>query len=141
MEYKRKENQMVIRLNRGEEIISSLMEIFKKEKIYSASVAGIGASDKFTIGAYNVSKKEYKKNTFYGEYEIVSLLGNVSKSEKEDAPYIHLHICLADDKGKSLGGHLNEAYISATCEIFVNIKDIEIGRKKDEETGLYLFKF
>ena len=41
----------------------------------------------------------------------------------------------------SRGGHLNEARISATCEIFVRRIEGHVGRMRDAVTGLNLYKF
>jgi predicted DNA-binding protein with PD1-like motif len=46
-----------------------------------------------------------------------------------------------DDLGNVVCGHLNEATVSVTCEMFIRIIDGEVGRFKDEETGINLFKF
>ena len=46
-----------------------------------------------------------------------------------------------NEKGQTVGGHLNSARISATCEMFIYIIDGEVDRFKDESTGLNLFKF
>ena len=45
----------------------------------------------------------------------------------------------ADEKGAVIGGHLNEAVISATCEMFIKIFDIDMGRRISEQTGLNIF--
>ena len=71
--------------------------------------------------------------------EITSIIGNIT--EKEKKPYLHIHITLADKDMKVIGGHLKECRISATAEIFVRIFKGRIDRKKDEKTGLELFRF
>ena len=39
------------------------------------------------------------------------------------------------------GGHVNELYISATCEMILRLIPGEVGRKPDAVTGLNLFDF
>ena len=46
-----------------------------------------------------------------------------------------------DTLGHVVGGHLKEAYISATGEIVLHVIDGQINRKKDLGTGLNLFDF
>ena len=40
-----------------------------------------------------------------------------------------------------MGGHLNEARVSATCEVVVRVINGEVGRQFSNEIGLNLFKF
>ena len=139
MEYKKVKNHIIVRLDIGEEIISSIMNILKNEKISFATVTGIGATNTFTVGTYDVTNQLYKKSNYKGVYEIVSLLGNTSTMNNE--PYIHIHMSAADKNNNVVGGHLNEAYISATAEIVLNIIETNVDRIKDPNTGLNIVKF
>ena len=139
MEYKRFENTVVVRIDRGEEILTKLKEVALKENIKLANVNALGATNNFTVGVYDVEQQQYFPNHFEGDYEIVSLTGSINTMDGEY--YSHLHMSCGDDKGAVVGGHLNEAYISATCEMFIYIIDGTVDRKKDSETGLNLFEF
>lgn len=139
MEYKKFNNDYVVRLNRGEEVISSLKQLCQKEKINLAEVTGLGASDLVEIGVFNVNTKEYKTKIFEGMLEITSLIGNVTRKDGE--VYLHLHINFGDENGDVKGGHLVQSRISATSEIIVRKIDGEVGRKLSEEIGLNLFNF
>ena len=46
-----------------------------------------------------------------------------------------------DEKGAVVGGHLNRANVSATCEMVITILDGSVGRAFSDEVGLNLFKF
>ncbi|MCR5607292.1 MAG: DNA-binding protein [Treponema sp.] len=139
MEYRQFGDTFVVRLNRGEEIITELTALCKKENIELASVQGIGAADLATIGLYNVSEKFYHKTQLKGAMEISSLLGNITTMNGET--YLHLHINLCDENMNIRGGHLNECRISATGEIIVTKINGNVDRIKDNETGLNIFKF
>ncbi len=139
MEYKRFENTIVLRMDRGEEILSTLKEVALKENIKLASISALGACDHFVAGVYSVPEQKYYKNEFNGVYEITALVGNINTMNGEY--YSHLHITCADGNGQCFGGHLNEARISATCEMIVNIIDGNVDRIHDDNTGLNLFKF
>ena len=139
MEYKRFDKVIVVRMDRGEEIVEKLKELALKENIRLANINALGAVDDFTVGAYDVKEQKYNSNRFQGVYEIVSLTGSINTMN--DEYYSHLHMSAADETGKTVGGHLNEAHISATCEMFVWLIDGEVDRYKDEETGLNLFRF
>lgn len=139
MEYKKIENHYVVRLEKGEEVITKIKELCQKENIHLGAISGIGASNEVEIGLFNTSTKEYKTQTKKGMFEITSLLGNITRKEEE--VYIHAHINFSDETLNSFGGHLVKCMISATCEIIITEIKGEVNRAFDEEIGLNLFKF
>ena len=139
MEYRRFGNTIVARMDRGEEILAELKKIALKENIKLAEVNALGALNKFTVGVYSVEEKKFIPNHFEGVYEVTSLHGSINTMNGEY--YSHLHMSAADEKGNAVGGHLSEAWISATCEMFITVIDGTVDRFKDEVTGLNLFKF
>ena len=139
MEYKRFNNTIVVRIDRGEEILSKIKEVALAEDIKLAHVSAIGATNDFTVGVYNVEEKKYYKNHFVGAYEIVSLSGTINTMNHEF--YTHIHMSAGNDSGEVFGGHLNEAIVSATCEMIITVIDGEVDRYYDSETGLNLFLF
>ena len=136
MKVKRVDNKLIVRIDKGEEIVESIMKVCKSYQLRLGSIIGIGATNKVTIGLYDVDSKEYHSEEFIGDYEIAPLIGNISMMNNE--PYLHLHINICDKKHHSYGGHLNSALVSATCEVIIDVIDDIIERKVDEETGLNL---
>ena len=64
MEYKEYGNTFVVRLNPGDEIISSLTALCQKEKISLAHVSGLGAAKKITLGVFNMETKKLQALRF-----------------------------------------------------------------------------
>lgn len=139
MEYKRIDNTIIARIDRGESIAEKIQKIATAENIKTAQVSSIGAASHLEIGCYQVSEKQYIKHVYDGDFEITSLLGNISQKDGEF--YLHLHINAADEKGTAYAGHFNEGIIGGTCELFINIIDTTVERQYDDETGLNVFKF
>ena len=139
MEYKRFNNTIVARIDKGEEILDKIKEIALKENIKLASVRALGATNDFTVGVFKTDEKKYYSNEFKGNFEIVSLTGTINTMDGEF--YTHIHMSAGNDKGEVFGGHLNRALVSATCELVINIIDGTVDRYFDEEIGLNLFKF
>lgn len=139
MEYRKFDDSYVVRLNRGEEVITSLKELCDKEDIKLAEITGLGASNLVEIGVFNVNTKEYNTKVFEGMFEITSLVGNVTR--KDGDVYLHIHINFGDENGTVMGGHLVRSTISATSEIIVRKINGEVGRKLSEEIGLNLLEF
>lgn len=139
MEYKRFNNTIVARMDKGEEILENIKKIALAENIKLANINALGATNNFTVGVFNVDEKKYYSNSFTGNYEIVSLTGTINTMNGEF--YTHIHMSAGNDKGEVFGGHLNKAIISATCEMIINIIDGTVDRELDENVGLNLFKF
>ena len=139
MEYRKFANTLVVRMDRGEEILEQLKDLALKENIKLASITALGAVDDFTVGVYNVKEKKYYSNSFQGAYEIVSLTGTINTMDGEF--YTHIHMSAGNEKGQVFGGHLNKAIISATCEMIITLIDGTVDRFFDSEIGLNLFKF
>ncbi len=140
MEYRRFQDTYIIRMDRGEEIVTALTAFCNQEGVRLASVEALGAADHVVIGLYDVGAKHYHRHSFDEPMEITSLLGSVSKKDGET--YLHLHINLCREDMSVIGGHLNECRISATCEMIVRKLDGTVERKLDEAvTGLNLYEF
>ena len=139
MEYKRFENTVFARIDKGEEIVETLKTICEKEDITLAYVNAIGAVGDFTVGVFKTAEKQYDSNRFQGDFEIVSLSGSVT--QMNGAHYSHLHMSAGDREGRVWGGHLNRAVVSATCEMVVRILDGHVGRAFSPEIGLNLLAF
>lgn len=63
-------------------------------------------------------------------FEIVSLVGTLNK----DA---HLHICLSDKDGKTVGGHvLGDLEVFTTAEVVIGeAAELQFSREMDARTG------
>lgn len=138
MKYKRFGEDIVARLEVGEEVVASLAEIAEREGVTFASVSGIGAADDIAVSVYDVKAKKYFDNEFREPMEITSLLGTVS--EKDGAPYVHIHATAGRADGTAVGGHLKRAVISATCELVLHTVYGRVPRFYDERTGLNLME-
>lgn len=134
MEYSKNNDGVLLRLDPGDEIVENILKVAKEAKITTAEVSGIGATDDFEIGVFNLETKKYDLHKFTGNHEITNLCGSISVMDNE--PYQHLHITCANYEGQCVGGHLLRANISLTCEIFIRKAEGSITRKKNEDIGI-----
>lgn len=139
MEYRRFNNKIVARIDKGEEILDRLKKIALLENIKLAKVTAIGATNEFTVGVFKTAEKQYYARDFKGDFEIVSLSGTINTMNGEY--YSHIHFSAGNENGEVFGGHLNKAIVSATCEMVIHIIDGKVDRSHDGEIGLNLFKF
>jgi predicted DNA-binding protein with PD1-like motif len=56
----------------------------------------------------------------------------------DEGPRVHAHVTLGRRDGSASGGHLFEATVSATLELFVREEPGELRRVPDEHVGLPL---
>ena len=134
MKFRQEGNLIILRLDRGEKILGTIMAICRSLNVSCGIISGLGAVSSCTMGVYDVEEKKYYQNEFKGAFEVTNLTGNVTTKDGEC--YLHLHITLGDDKGHAFGGHPNEAIISVTAEIFIQTFPLEVDRKVDEAIGL-----
>jgi predicted DNA-binding protein with PD1-like motif len=139
LDYKRYGSKYVIRIDKGEEIIESMKEFALKSGVKLGSITGIGAVNKATIGLFDTARKVYISRNLCGDFELVSITGNITTMNGE--VYIHAHACLADIESRTYGGHMNSAVISATSEVMVDTFEGCIDRELNIDIGLNLLKF
>ena len=98
MEYFRCGDKIVLRLDPKDEITESIIKLAEKENISAAGVSGIGATDDFTVGVFDMKKGDYEKFFYNGNHEINVLTGNIT--EVNGKPYVHLHLSATGKGGK-----------------------------------------
>jgi len=136
MKWKKIENRYVISIGPGEKIIEQLNIFIEKEGIKNCSIVGIGACDWMDLAHYCPTDKDYTSQIIEKPMEIANLTGNAFLVEGK--PFVHLHITAGNKNFETLSGHLNDARISAACEIVLTVLNSKIGKKFSEEIGLNL---
>ena len=140
MEYRRFPQGYVLRLDPGEEVVSSLTRLVEEQGVTLASVSALGAAGDVTIGIFDTKKRDYHSQRYQGEYEISALVGNVTRMD--GAPYLHLHITIGNPvTGEVHAGHLSSCTISATLELFHQVWEGQVDRKFSGTVGLNLLEF
>ena len=137
MEYKRDNNKIYLSIDKGEYINISLLEVCKQNNVKFAWINGIGAILNPEVGYYNTDTKDYIKKTFSGDFELVSLVGNITY--KEGKPLVHSHITFTDINFNAFGGHLFDCKISAAGEFIITVGDEKVSRSYNEDIGLFLW--
>ena len=137
MKYIVDEDKILLNINKGESINSSLLEVAKENNLIFGWVNGIGAIFDPEIGYWDIQNKKYVKKTMKGEFEITSLVGNITYKEGE--LFVHSHITFTDTDFRAYGGHLFDAEISAAGEFIIFKGKNKIERSYSNEVGLYLW--
>lgn len=126
----------LVRLEKGELIVSTLTQFCMDKKIESGVVSGIGGAKWAELAFYDLAQRAYEYERHDELFEITNLSGNISLVS--DKPFPHLHVTLGDSNNHAYGGHLKEAETSATCEVYIRTFSKPIERNHNEAVGLKL---
>jgi predicted DNA-binding protein with PD1-like motif len=140
MNIKQSSDCVIIRLVRGEELITSLKVFAKTHSVSGGFFHGLGGADSARLAIYRYdTDDEYHDKQFAGPLEITSLNGNIALDESGEV-MIHCHANIAGPDMVVSGGHVQEMIIGGTCEIILDTRTGDLQRQHDSEIGLKLLK-
>lgn len=129
MYYSKCETGYVIRLEIGEEVQESLRQFAEKTKLKGAFYQGIGALTHVELAFFCTDTNSYDRKFFSEEYELITLLGNLSSTEGVFLP--HSHVTLGDRNFNTYSGHLVRGVVSVTAELLLTPVDLALTRIDD----------
>jgi uncharacterized protein len=121
---------------KGDEVTSGLTDFARQYQVKSARFTAIGAFSNATVAWFDDSRKQFKLIPIKEQVELVSMIGDVALSNNK--PAVHTHVALASSDGTVRGGHLIEARVFPTLELFLTAYTTPLEKKLDESTGLML---
>jgi len=116
---------IVVRLDEGDEVISSLAEATKSEGLKSGVIVSF-------IGALKGTRLILRKGL---EKEISShteAVGNGNISWFNNAPFVHLHVSVGSDLGVWVG-HMLEGTTDVFCEAVISPIEVRLTRSYSKE--------
>ena len=137
MKYNKVDDKIFVSIDKGELVNQSLLNVAEKEGLNSGWLNGLGAISNIEIGYWDIEEKIYVKKTFDEDYELLSLIGNVSLVDNK--PFIHTHISFSDTKFRVYGGHLFDAKVIAAAEFCIFTSEYHLHRKLNCDIGLSLW--
>jgi predicted DNA-binding protein with PD1-like motif len=121
-----------------DEVLSGINDFARKYKVTSARFTAVGALKGVTTGWLDLKKKMYKLNPINEQVELTSLIGDIGLYNGN--PAVHSHITIGLPDGTARGGHLIEAHVNPTVELFVTVFPTTLEKTLDPETDLKLFE-
>ena len=144
MEYAKFGETYYVRMDKGDEIISSLSDVCRKEGVASAVFSGIGGCGAAEIQTFDPENGTYETRELSGMLELASINGSVTTDESGGLCH-HTHAVFAfkeDGEHAVAGGHLKSATVLITAEIELRpVRGGVIRRKLDLGTGLTRWDF
>ncbi|KAK5852568.1 hypothetical protein PBY51_006421 [Eleginops maclovinus] len=121
-----------LRLGPGQELLGALQNFVEEKRLRAPFVITcVGSLTKATLRLANATATNTNEVLHLsGHYEIVSLVGTLN-------PEAHLHICLSDAAGGTVGGHvLGDLEVFTTAELVLGeAGGLAFSREMDEKTG------
>ena len=117
-----------LRLPPHADLRRSLLDFAQKNSIKAAAIVTcVGSLDQCNLRFADQKDGKVMK----GFYEILSLSGTLGNAG------CHLHLCVSDKEGRTMGGHLlDENLIYTTAEIvIVELIDVSFDREVDDTYG------
>ena len=137
MKFRMDNPRVFMTLAKGD-FINQTFESFAESKgVGCAWLNGIGALENPEIGYYSIKDKKYHRKQFKGEFELTSLIGDITM--KDGKPFAHTHITFSDTDYQVYGGHLFDAKITAAGEFLIQIGTEGITREMNHSIGLPLW--
>lgn len=126
----------------GDEIMAEVKRFAEAERLRAAEFTGIGALESAKLAAFDPEAKEYVDIPVNEQTELASMNGRITlpKDSDVDNPpderQLHVHCTLARRDGSAIGGHVLEATVRPTCEVFVSETAGHLARREDDYSGL-----
>ena len=136
MEFQEFGGRYVLRLEAGEPVIQTLTEFLSQHRIGFTNVSAAGAVNRVRLGYWNPASKQYQFSDFDEQFETVSFQGNGSLTEGK--AFLHIHGVFGRSDYSVVGGHVKEAWVYPTFEVWLRTEEIPIRRTRDQATGLDL---
>ena len=120
----------------GDEFIAGLTGFAKEHKLAASHFTAIGSFSDARLGYFQIERKEFKPIPINEQVEVLALTGNITLDQGE--PKIHAHVVLGRSDGTTLGGHILEAHVRPTLEVFVVDTPKHLHRTYNPDIGLSL---
>ena len=120
----------------GDAVTKPLLQFARDNTIDAASLTGIGAFERVTLGYFELEKRDYRHIPIDEQVEVVSLVGNIASGD--GGPKLHAHVVVGKRDGTAHGGHLIDARVRPTLEITLVETPAHLKRRSDAATGLAL---
>ncbi len=131
-----KQKTFAIILDSGDEVMESILSFAKEQNLSAAQFTAIGAFSEVTLGYFDFSIKDYKKNEIKEQVEVCTLAGDVSLYKDEHK--VHAHVVVGKKDGVAYGGHVLKAIAHPTLEIILTESPAYLIREMDKDSGIPL---
>lgn len=113
----------------SDEVIGVLTQFAQEQALHAASFTAIGGFKDAVLGWFDWDKKDYRRIALAEQLEVLSLLGDITRDGAEHK--VHGHVVVGTSEAMARGGHLLEAHVRPTLEMFLRETTSELRRAFD----------
>jgi predicted DNA-binding protein with PD1-like motif len=122
---------------KNDEFMAGLTEFAETNHLAASHFTAIGAFKHALFGWFDREKMAFREIPITEQVEVASLSGDIGLINGK--PAVHAHAVVAFPDGTTHGGHIINATVWPTLELFLTDEPAALVKEKDSETGLYLF--
>jgi predicted DNA-binding protein with PD1-like motif len=134
MRARRNGREHVLAFDPEERAIEVLTGYAREQGITAARFSAIGGFKWVELKYFNMRSMRYQQRQLEEQLEVIALTGNLSLYE--NAPFIHAHVIVGTADFGAYSGHLGEAVVEPTLELFLTQLDEPLLRTRNPRTGL-----
>jgi predicted DNA-binding protein with PD1-like motif len=129
-----KSKEYVVIFSPGDEAYSGLLDFAEQHHVTSGHFTAVGALSSVVLGWFDPQKKMYRENPIHEQVEVATMTGDFAVFQGK--PSLHTHIVVARQDGRAFGGHVIEAIVFPTLEVFITDDPVPLQKKYDPLTDL-----
>jgi uncharacterized protein len=122
---------------KNDEFMAGLTEFAEDNHFKASHFTAIGAFHEALLGWFDGEKNAYKKIPIIQQVEVASLVGDIGLINGK--PAVHAHAVLGFPDGTTRCGHIINATVWPTLELFLTDEPATLVKEEDPETDLFLF--
>ena len=122
---------------KNDEFMAGLTEFAEDNHFKASHFTAIGAFREALLGWFDGDKNAYKRIPISQQVEVASLVGDIGLINGK--PAVHAHAVLGFPDGSTRCGHIINATVWPTLELFLTDEPAALVKEEDPETDLFLF--
>jgi predicted DNA-binding protein with PD1-like motif len=120
----------------GDEVLAGLREFADSRNLAAAHFSAIGAFQDVILGWFDWDRRDYQRIPLREQVEVLSLLGDVTLNDNKRT--VHAHVVVGTSSAQARGGHLLEAHVRPTLELFLQEDPSHLRRTFDPQAQIPL---
>src|SRR5690348_11696221 len=129
MRFQQFDDRYIVRLESGEPAIEMLTAFLHAERVEFAHLSAAGAVQWVRLGYWNAETRRYEYQEFPEQLEVVSFQGNAALNDGQ--PFLHIHGVFGRRDFSVVGGHIKEARVHPTLEVWLRREANAVQRARD----------
>ncbi len=124
------EEKYLLRVDSNEDIVQEVISFCKDLDISSAKISGSGNVSEVVLNHFSKDKNKVTSKEIVEELTCLNIYGLYADKDLE------AYATFANQKMNVFGGKIKSTIVNTSCEIFIDVLNIELKKIEDEELGV-----